>query len=180
MLMKYVVLFLAGENVSSALLKNKEYIETPIEGELTFGVFIMEASSELRFAKHMKLDTSTLYMRQKAIISADTIRMYLNEGHLEGSSHISSSRKGPRAQQGLGPGSNISSVGSGAGHGGQGAPSTTVLGGSGYGSYVYPVHPGSGGGGRNGGAGGSTTEVKVTNELKVADAGALFIVSYLG
>lgn len=171
-------MFLAGENVSSALLKNKEYIETPIEGELTFGVFIMEASSELRFAKHMKLDTSTLYMRQKAIISADTIHMYLNEGHLEGSSHISSSRKGPRAQQGLGPGSN--SVGSGAGHGGQGAPSTTVLGGSGYGSYVYPVHPGSGGGGRNGGAGGSTTEVKVTNDLKIPGTGALFIVSYLG
>lgn len=157
--MNVALLFLAGENISSALLKNKEYIETPIDGELTFGVFIMEASSQLRFAKHMKLDISTLYMRQKAIISADTIHMALNEAHLEGSSRITTSQKGPKAQQGPGPGSYVGSAGSGAGHGGQGAPGRTVAGGAGYGSYVYPVHSGSGGGGSNGGAGGSTTEV---------------------
>jgi len=157
------VLFPAGENISSALLKNKEYIETPIDGKLTFGVFIMEATSQLRFAKHMKLDVSTLYMRQKATISADTIDMALNEAHLEGSSRITSSEKGPKAQQGPEPGSYVGSAGSGAGHGGQGGPGgprSTVAGGSGYGSYVYPVHPGSGGGGSNGGAGGSTTKVK--------------------
>ena len=163
MLMDNALLLLAGENISSALMKNKEYIETPIEGELTFGVFTMEASSELRFVKHMKFDVSTLYMRQKAIISADTIHMNLNEAHLEGSSRIISSGKGPKAQQGPGPGSYVGSAGSGAGHGGEGAPGSTVAGGSGYGSYVYPVHPGSGGGGSNGGAGGSTTKVKSNN-----------------
>ena len=57
---------LAGENISSALLKNKVYIEIPIEGKLTFGVFKMEASSQLRFTKRMKLDVSSLYMRQKS------------------------------------------------------------------------------------------------------------------
>lgn len=152
---------LAGENISSALLRNKKYIETPIEGQLTFGVFIMEASSQLQFAKHMKLDVSTLYMRQKAVISADAIHMALNEAHLEGSSRITTSEKGPKAEQGPGPGSSFNSVGSGGGHGGQGGPGSTVSGGSGYGSYVYPVHPGSGGGGSNGGAGGSTTKVKI-------------------
>lgn len=152
---------LAGENISSALLKNKVYIETPIEGKLTFGVFKMEASSQLRFAKSMKLDVSTLYMRQKAVISADTVDMALNEAHLEGSSKITTSEKGPKAEQGPGPGSNFNSVGSGGGHGGQGGPGSTLSGGSGYGSYVYPVHPGSGGGGSNGGAGGSTTKVSI-------------------
>ena len=142
------------------MLKNKRYIETPIEGELTFGVFIMEASSELGFAKHMKFDVSTLYMRHASKITADTIHMNLNEGHLEGSSRITSSIKGPKPQQGLGPGASNGSAGSGAGHGGQGAPGSTGEGGFGYGSYVYPVHPGSGGGGTNGGVGGSTTEVK--------------------
>lgn len=150
----------AGENISSALLRNKVYIETPIEGQLTFGVFIMEASSELRFAKRMKFDVSTLYMRQKAVISADTIHMALNEAHLEGSSRITTSGKGPKAEEGPGNGSSFSNVGSGGGHGGQGGPGSTVAGGPGYGSYVYPVHPGSGGGGNNGGAGGSTTKVK--------------------
>ena len=123
----------------------------------------MEASSELRFAKHMKFDVSTLYMRQKATITADTININLNEGLLEGSSHVSSSRKGPKAQKGPGTGSFVVSTGSGAGHGGQGAPGSTVTGGSGYGSYVYPVHPGSGGGGINGGVGGSTTTVRSCN-----------------
>ena len=158
--MNNALLLLAGENISSALLKNKEYIEMPIDGELTFGVFAMEASSGLRFAKRMKFDVSTLYMRQKATISADTIHMNLNEAHLEGSSRITSSEKGPKAQQVPGSGSYVRSAGSGAGHGGQGAPGSTVAGGSGYGSYVYPVHPGSGGGGSNGGRGGGTTEVK--------------------
>ena len=151
----------AGENMSSALLKNKGYIETPVEGQMTFGVFKMEASSQLRFAKHMKFDVSTLYMRQKAVISADTVHMALNEAHLEGSSRISTSGKGPKAEQGPGPGLSFNSVGSGGGHGGQGGPGSTVSGGDGYGSYVYPVHPGSGGGGSNGGAGGSTTKVKI-------------------
>lgn len=120
----------------------------------------MEATSQLRFAKHMKFDVSTLYMRQKAVISADTVHMALNEAHLEGSSLITASKKGPKAGQGLAPGFFHGSAGSGAGHGGQGAPGSTVAGGSGYGSYVYPLHPGSGGGGSNGGAGGSTIKVK--------------------
>lgn len=120
----------------------------------------MEATSQLRFVKHMKFDVSTLYMRQKAVISADTVHMALNEAHLEGSSLITTSKKGPKAGQGLAPGFFHGSAGSGAGHGGQGAPGSTVAGGSGYGSYVYPLHPGSGGGGSNGGAGGSTIKVK--------------------
>ena len=120
----------------------------------------MEATSQLQFAKHMKFDVSTLYMRQKAVISADTVHMTLNEAHLEGSSLITTSKKGPKAEQGLAPGFFHGSAGSGAGHGGQGAPGSTVAGGSGYGSYVYPLHPGSGGGGSNGGAGGCTIKVK--------------------
>lgn len=153
----------AGENMSSALLKDKVYIETPIDGQLKFGVFIMEASSGLYFAKRMKFVVSTLYMRQKAVISADKIHMALNEVHMEGSSRITTSGKGPKAGEGLGPGSSFSNVGSGGGHGGQGGPGSTFDGGSGYGSYVYPVHPGSGGGGDGGGAGGCTTEVKVSH-----------------
>ena len=152
---------LVGENASSALLRNKRYLETPIQGKLTFGVITMEASSKILFAEHMKLDSSTMYMRQKALISAETVAMVTNEAHLEGSSSITSSGKGPRAEQGVGLGSSFRNVGSGAGHGGQGGPGSTTSGGLGYGSYVYPVHPGSGGGGFNGGAGGSTVEVAV-------------------
>ena len=100
---------------------------------------------------------------RKAVISADAIDMALNEAHLEGSSKITTSEKGPKAEQGPGPGSSFNSVGSGGGHGGQGGPGSTLSGGSGYGSYVYPVHPGSGGGGSNGGAGGSTTKVNMVS-----------------
>lgn len=120
----------------------------------------MEAFTQLLFAKHMRFDVGTLYMRQKAVISADTVHMALNEAHLEGSSRITTSGKGLKAEQGPGSGSLIGIAGSGAGHGGQGAPGSTVAGGSGYGSYVYPVHAGSGGGGKTGGAGGGTVKVK--------------------
>lgn len=151
--------FLAGENASSALIKGKSYVEKPLDGKLSFGVFGMEAASQLQYTKHMELDIDTIYMRQRAVISADTIVMTMRDAHLEGSSNITTSGRGPEAGKGLGVGSYVNSIGSGAGHGGQGGPATTTSGGIGYGSYVYPVHPGSGGGGPSGGNGGSTIKV---------------------
>ena len=154
-----------GVQASSALIKGNSYVEKPRDGLLSFGVFGMEASSQLQYVEAMELNIDTFYMRQQALISADTIAITVRDVHMEGSSKISTSGRGPSAGKGPGAGRYLSGAGSGAGHGGMGGPATAT-GGSGYGSYTYPVHPGSGGGGPSGGSGGSTIRVKGNTVLE--------------
>lgn len=140
-------------------MKNRTYTSIPVDGALTFGVIMMEASSKLRYSNHLKLDVNLIHMRAQTLMSANTVSLSCSEALLEGGSVISTSSRGPAFQSGLGAGRLIGAAGSGGGHGGQGGPSSTVDGGVAYGSYFNPVHPGSGGGGPNGGRGGSTIQV---------------------
>lgn len=152
-----------GANASNALIQNRTYVATPIDGQLIFGVVNMEASSKMLFSKRVQLVTDLFTMRQQSILSAESILLSLKEAHFEGGSSVVTSGRGPQPGTGLGAGATISGIGSGAGHGGQGGPSTTTSGGVGYGSFIYPTHPGSGGGqgsgGKGGGAAGSTIKV---------------------
>ena len=152
-----------GDNASNALIQNRTYVATPVDGQLTLGVVNLEASSKVLFSKHVELGTDLLTMRQRSVLSAATMLITVKDAHLEGGSSVISSGRGPKEGSGPGEGSSINSAGSGAGHGGQGGPSTTVSGGAGYGSFVYPIHPGSAGGqgagGIGGGGAGSTIKV---------------------
>lgn len=150
-----------GPNASNAQIKNGTYTSEPVNGELTFGVIMMESSSKLRYTDHLKLDADLIHMRSQTLMSADTVLVSCSEALLEGGSIISTSARGPSSQSGLGAGKLTGNAGSGGGHGGQGGPSSTGDGGVAYGSYFNPVHPGSGGGGDSGGRGGST--IKVTH-----------------
>jgi hypothetical protein len=148
-----------GPKASNAQIKNRTYTSNPVDGALAFGIVMIEANAQLRFAKQMELNTDLIQMRAQSIASADTVVLSCAEAHLEGGSTITTSGRGPVFQSGNEPGKEMSGAGSGAGHGGRGGPSTTTTGGSGYGSYINPVHPGSGGGGTSGGRGGSTIKV---------------------
>lgn len=148
-----------GSNASNAQLKNGTYTSQPVDGELMFGVIMMESSSKLRYTDHLKLDVDLIHMRSQTLISADTVLLSCSEALLEGGAMISTSARGPSSQSGLGAGKLNGNAGSGGGHGGEGGPSNTGEGGVAYGSYFNPVHPGSGGGGENGGRGGSTIQV---------------------
>lgn len=145
-----------GPNANNAQIKNRTYTSIPVEGALTFGVVMIEASAQLRFMKQMELNNDLIQMRARSVVTADTVVLSCGEAHLEGGSLITTSRRGPAIESGNEPGKELNGFGSGGGHGGQGGPSSTVTGGSGYGSYIYPVHPGSGGGGKSAGRGGST------------------------
>ena len=168
-------LFAVGWNASSALTKKGNYTEEPVDGQLAFGVLILESGSRLRFEKNINLEADTLHMRKNTLLSGSPIVMTCGEMLLEGGSNITTIRQGPKAGKGTSPGIALNNVGSGGGHGGQGGPSVYTKGSVGYGSYVYPVHPGSGGGGSNGGRGGSTIKVVVANqESNVAIVHSLF------
>lgn len=151
-----------GENASTGFIKNGSYVQEPIDGELSFGILNMEADAKLLKTGDLNLDVGTLFMKKGTRIPARRVEMTIIDAHLEGGSMITTSGQGPSAGQGLGAGLS-SIVGSGAGHGGPGGPNPSVSGGTVYGSYIYPVHPGSGGGngagGIGGGAGGSTVKV---------------------
>ena len=160
----------AGVNASNALIQNRSYVTTPIDGHLTFGVVNLEAGSKMLFSKHLVLATDLFSMRKGAILSADSMVISVKEAHIEGGAAVITSGRGPNPGTVLGVGTSASGVGSGAGHGGLGGPSTTSPGGAGYGSFIYPSHPGSVGGagssGVGGGAAGSTIKVpRIYNEL---------------
>lgn len=148
-----------GLNASTALMKRGNYTEPPIEGELTFGVLVLEESSEFIFENKVELEADTLHMRKNTLLTGSSMNIISAEVIIEGGANITTSRRGPPAGAGIIPGVAWNDVGSGAGHGGQGGPSVYVNGSEGYGSYVSPTHPGSGGGGTLGGRGGSTIKV---------------------
>jgi len=149
-----------GKNASTALMKRGNYTETPVEGELTYGVLVLEADSKVIFENKVDLEADTLHMRKNTLLTGSSVAIVSAEVIIEGGANITTSLRGPAAGAGIMPGvSTQDGVGSGAGHGGQGGPSIYVNGSEGYGSYVSPSHPGSGGGGPFGGQGGSTIKV---------------------
>lgn len=150
-----------GKTASTALMKRGNYTERPVEGELTFGVLVLEASAKLIFEKKVELEADTLHMRKGTIVTGSSVDIMSAEVLIEGGANITASRRGPPAESGIMPGVSQNGVGSGAGHGGQGGPSISTNGSEGYGSYSSPIHPGSGGGGASGGKGGSTIKVRI-------------------
>lgn len=148
-----------GRNASTALTKRGNYTETPVDGELTFGVLVLEANTDLLFEDKVELEADTLHMRKGTLISGTSVNMICAEVLLEGGANITTSKQGPIGGQGIMPGIDKGGFGSGAGHGGFGGPALFSNGSNGYGSYVKPIHPGSGGGGPSGGRGGSTIKV---------------------
>ena len=95
---------------------------------------------------------------------------------IETNGSIIADGKGYSAEQGPGAGSQASSFGSGAGHGGRGADMYTP-GGAIYGSTNAPLGPGSGGGYGSGGSGGGSVRIeaaKVTvNGTITANSGSV-------
>ena len=158
-----------GENASTGFIKNGSYLQEPVDGELSFGMLTMEAGTKFLKPGDLKLVLGTLHMKKETLIPARTLEMTIIDAHLEGGSRIITSGQGPKAGQGHGRGRSGGNVGSGAGHGGPGGPSSSTAGGSTYGSYVYPLFPGSGGGNGagavGGGAGGSTIQVRTPRKL---------------
>ncbi|KAK3724602.1 hypothetical protein QZH41_005193 [Actinostola sp. cb2023] len=154
-----------GKNASTALTKQGNYTEKPVEGELSFGVLVLEAGSQLLFEKKVVLETDTLHMRKRTVISGSSVVMTCAEVLLEGGANITTSSQGPSSGNGIAHGVEIKGVGTGAGHGGQGGSTSYANGSEGYGSYIYPTHPGSGGGGANGGRGGSTIKMDISRSF---------------
>lgn len=150
-----------GSKASTGMYKQGNYTVRPIEGELTFGALVLEASSTLLFEEKVKLETDTLHMRKNTSISGSSVDVICAELLLEGGANITTSGQGPSAGNGIAPGINVKGIGSGAGHGGEGGPSISYNGSHAYGSFVTPTRPGSGGGGPNGGKGGSTIKVSL-------------------
>ena len=156
----------------TAKVENRQYVYITRKGNFTFGTITLKRNSQLIFKKvsnTLRLYSSLFRIKYEGKLFMNHGEFYSSFAWIESKGLLLLDGTGYPGAMGSGKGITLNSIGTGAGHGGEGGGKPELKVGQAYDSVYAPTQWGSGGGhgSGNGGAGGGHLYWVISRRLQV-------------